>query len=92
MRAVWEKGIKAWRHRRLSHSDMATTMKVSKLPNVEFADLKKLIEDISEFARHICHKILNYDVSHEVATLGWVPTVMEHLEAGIEWHKEHRGY
>jgi len=85
MRIIWERGIKIWRHKRLSHSDMNTALRIELLPEVPFADIKDLVDKISEFAREINHRLHEYDQSYEVSIVQWTPQVMDYLRHGIEW-------
>jgi len=84
MRLIWEKGIKVWRHKRLSHSDMQIALRPDILPNVPFADVKDLVSGISEFARVINCRLHEYDQSYQVSLVQWTPQVIEYLRHGIE--------
>jgi hypothetical protein len=84
MLPTWEKGIKVWRHKRLSHSDMPTLMAKGSLPDVPHSEVKDLVSDISEFVREIDHLLNQVHVGYRVSVSQWVPQVMRHLEAGIQ--------
>jgi hypothetical protein len=84
MRLIWERGIKIWRHKRLSHSDMNTALRIDTLPDVPFADIKDIVERISQFAREINHRIHEYDQSYKVSIVQWTPQIMDYLRHGIE--------
>ena len=91
MRPIFEKGIKIWRHKRLSHADLNVALQVNALPEVPFADIKKLVCDISEFAREINCQIHGYDQSYWVGIVEWVPQVMNYLKLGIEQKDKRTG-
>jgi hypothetical protein len=84
IRKIWKKGINLWRHKQLSHSDMAIALEVNTLPEVPFSDIKDIITSISEFAREINIEIYQYDVSYQIGTSHWVPQVIDYLKRGIE--------
>jgi AbiU2 len=84
MRPTWEKGIKLWRHKKLSHSDMPTVMAEESLPDIPHSEVKVLVSDISEFVREIDHLLNHVDVNYRVSVSQWVPQVMRYLETGIQ--------
>ena len=90
MRPTWEKGIKVWRHKRLSHSDMPTLMAKAALPDILHSEVRGLVSDISEFIREIDHRLNHVDVSYRVSVPGWVPQVIRYLEAGVRKTGLHR--
>lgn len=84
MRPIWERGIKQWRHKKLSHWDMEVALGLKRLPDVPTADVKELVRQISGFAREIEHKLNNRDVSFGCSLTQWVPQVLRYLKLGIE--------
>ncbi len=87
---IWTRGVKDWRHKRLSHSDMATTLGANTLPTVPFTEIKELVEGITGFAREITHQLYHYDQSFHCSQTGWVPQVLRYLKLGIEKTDENR--
>jgi len=81
---VWEKGVKIWRHKKLSHSDLSTALGKSSLPEVPFSEVKKLVDDISGFVREIDHQLNQTDVSYRINPTKWTPEVLRYLKAGIQ--------
>jgi hypothetical protein len=84
MRPVWERGIKVWRHKKLSHSDMLTVLGTNRLPDIPLSEVKELVEKITDFTREIEHQLHQCDVSYSCSLTGWVPQVLSYLELGIE--------
>lgn len=81
---VWKRGIKIWRHKKLSHSDKETALGVVALPDVPFLEIKELIVGITDFVREIDHRLNQTDVGYHVSISQWVPQVLSYLRAGIE--------
>ena len=81
MKPVWERGIKTWRNKRLSHSDMPTALGSATLPDIPTSDILALVEGISSFAWEIDHRLNQCDVSYKVALNGWVPEILQRLES-----------
>ena len=88
MRPVWEKGIKVWRNKKLSHSDLLTSLGKTTLPDIPFSQVKHLVSGITEIARQIDLQLNNVDMSYEVSTGEWVPKVLGYLRAGVQKRKE----
>lgn len=80
MRPVWERGIKIWRHKKLSHSDMPTALGQAPLPDIPISEVKTLVSGISEFVREIDHRLNQVDVSYNISVSQWVPQVLRHLK------------
>jgi hypothetical protein len=87
---IWSRGVKDWRHKRLSHSDMATTLGNNTLPTVPFTEIKELVDGITSFAREITHQVLHFDQSFRCSITGWVPQVLRYLKLGVEKTDENR--
>ena len=88
LKQVFEKGIKIWRHKRISHTDLHTALAVTKLPNVAISDVAEIVSGISEFAREINLKIHGYDQSYTVGISQWAPQVLTYLQHGIQKRDE----
>ena len=83
MRPVWDRGIKIWRHKKLSHSDMPTVLGQEPLPDIPYSEVKNLVSGISEFVREIDHRLNQVDVNYEISVSKWVPQVLRYLEEGV---------
>lgn len=88
MRPIWKAGIKIWRHKKLSHSDLPTSLGKKALPQIPFSQIKDLVSGITEIARQIDHQLNNVDVSYDVAIGDWVPKVLGYLRAGVQKRNE----
>jgi hypothetical protein len=64
---VSKRGIKIWRHKKISHSDLLTALGKSSLPDLPFSEIQQLVEDISDFAREIDHRLNQTDVCYRVS-------------------------
>lgn len=84
LRPVWERGIKIWRHKKISHADMATALGHQSLPDVPISEIRELIVGISVFVKTIDHQLNSVDVSYSIGLSQWVPQVLKYLRAGIE--------
>jgi hypothetical protein len=87
---VWGCGVKDWRHKRLSHSDMATALGSNTLPDIPFTEIKELVDGITGFVREINHQLYHHDTSFRCSITGWVPQVLDYLKLGIEKKDEIR--
>jgi hypothetical protein len=83
MRPVWERGIKIWRHKKLSHADMPTALGLAPLPDIPHSEVKTLVSGISDFVREIDHRLNQVDVSYRITVSQWVPQVLGYLEKGV---------
>ncbi len=88
MRANWEKGIKIWRHKRISHSDKAFALKEVIIPEVKFTDMKKLVDDITEFADFVHIKINIYQMDYTPGASDWIPSLFHVIKMGLDAHEE----
>ena len=87
---VWGRGVKDWRHKRLSHFDMPTALGSNTLPDVPFTEIKELVDGITGFVREINHQLYHHDTSFRCSITGWVPQVLDYLKMGIEKKDEIR--
>lgn len=81
---IWSKGIQNWRHKKLSHSDMATVLGTNTLPDIPFAEIKTLVDEITAFVREMEHRLNHRDISYQCSITGWVPQVLKYLTLGIQ--------
>ena len=81
---VWAKGIRTWRHKKLSHSDLATVLGTNVLPDIPFSEIKTLVDGITAFVREIEHRLNHRDISYRCSLTGWVPQVLKYLALGIQ--------
>ena len=84
MKPVWQRGIKVWRHKKISHSDMLTVLGKNSLPEIPLSEVKELVEKITDFTREIEHQLHQRDVGYRCSLTGWVPQVLSYLELGVE--------
>jgi hypothetical protein len=67
---VWAKGIRNWRHKKLSHSDLATVLGTNVLPDIPFSEIKSLVDGITAFVREIEHQLNHRDISYRCSLTG----------------------
>ncbi len=84
MKPIWERGIKAWRHKKLSHNDMATALGKQTLPDVPLSEAQELVSKITDFVRQMEQQMNKCDASYRCSPTGWVPQVTRYLRLGIE--------
>ena len=80
----WEKGIKQWRHKKLSHSDTEIVLGREALPEIPYADISDLVSGIAAFVNEIDLRLYDFEVAERVEIAQWVPQVMRYLKAGVE--------
>lgn len=88
MRPIWVTGIAVWRNKKLSHSDLPTSLGKAALPQIPFWQVGELVSGITEIARQIDLQLNNVDVSYKVSTGEWVPKVLGYLRAGVQKRDE----
>jgi len=87
---VWSRGVKDWRHKKLSHSDMATVLGSNTLPDIPFTEIKVLVDGITGFAREVTHQLYHFDQGFGCSMTGWVPQVLDYLKLGVQKKDEIR--
>jgi hypothetical protein len=88
MRKVWAPRIKAWRHKKLSHTDLKTALGVSILPEVTYKEIGQLVDSITAFSRQIQHHVYQRDIGYHCSQTGWTPQVIKYLQLGVEKRDE----
>jgi len=84
MEKLWKPGVKVWRDKRISHGDLEFVTGLRNLPDVPFADIKKLVMMIASFVSRITLEDQGFEVGFVPPVTHWVPTVLQYLKLGIQ--------
>jgi len=79
----WSKGIKKWRHKRISHADLDTIVCGTGLPVIEFQNIDALVAEISAFSILILDQIYGEKKNHDIVIHWGVDQVVNYLKLGI---------
>ena len=83
-RLKWEKGIRVWRHKRLSHSDLESYIDRERIPSIPISDVQEIVEAICSFSKAIHRHLDQKDMKYEVYISHWVPDLIRYLRRGID--------